>query len=148
MTMTGEPYNEQEIVALITEYYHLLFSLCYISVEEIDFPPSEGREVDEALCRSLQLTPEVTSLMRHLPCPCSEGIMLEVDLFVPESFANSFVDSKLIEFGRDPEIAERTFFLKPTDIALTIMGDEGAYLVLDTAKSSFLESPNCQKYLR
>lgn len=136
--MTGEPYNEQEIVALVTEYYHLLFSLCYVSVDEIDFPSPEGREVDEALCRSLQLTPEVISLMRHLPCPCSEGIMLEYDLFVPQSFANSFVDSKLIELGRDPEIAERTNYLKPTDIALTIMGDEGAYIVLDTAKSNLL----------
>ncbi|GAB7351189.1 hypothetical protein MBLNU459_g1633t1 [Dothideomycetes sp. NU459] len=134
--MSSEQYNESRIIALVTEYYQLLFSLCYISAEDIDFPPTGGREIDEALCQSLNLTPEVVSLMRHLPCPCEEGIMLDIDLFIPASFANSFVNRKLIGLGRDPEIAERMDFLAPTDIALSIMGDEGAYLVLDTAKNT------------
>lgn len=75
-------------------------------------------------------------MTRHLLCPCGEGIMLEIELFMPASFTNSFVNSKLIKLGRDPEIGERLNFLAPTDIVLSTMGDEGAYLVLDTAKSS------------
>lgn len=138
--MSSEPYDESRIVALVAEYYQLLFSLCYISAEDVDFPPPGGREIDEALFDSLNLAPEVISLMRHLPCPCEEGIMLELQLFIPASFANSFVNSKLIKLGRDPETAERLKFLAPTDVALSIMGDEQAYLVLDTAKRNALRT--------
>lgn len=74
--------------------------------------------------------------MRRLPCPRAEGVMLGYQMFIPGSFANSFVNNKLIELGRDPEIAERLDFLAPEHIALSIMDDEGVYLVLDTARSS------------
>ncbi|KAK6001129.1 hypothetical protein QM012_003212 [Aureobasidium pullulans] len=134
--MSNKPYDEPQIIALITEYYHLLFLLNYITPHDIDSPPPEGREIDETLCQSLNLTPEVISLMRHIPCPISEGLMLEHELLIPMSHANSFVDSNLIEVGRDPELGENKWFLKSTDVALSIMGDEGQYLVLDTAKNT------------
>lgn len=76
--------------------------------------------------------------MQHIPCPCGEGIMLEHELLIPGSHANSFVDEKLVEIWRDPEVGENKWFLKNTDVALSIMGDEGRYLVLDTAKSESL----------
>lgn len=137
--MLTKPYDESQIIALITEYYNLLFSLCYLTPEDIDFPPPKGREIDQTLCQSLNLAPEVVSLMRHIPCPCGEGIMFEHELLIPMSHANSFVDEKLIECCRDPEVGENKWFLKNTDVALSVMGDEGRYLVLDTAKSdSFL----------
>lgn len=134
--MSDEAYDEQKIIDLVTQYYQLLLSLCYLSADDVDFPPPEGRDIDPELCESLSLTPEVMSLMRRLPCPCAEGVMLGYQMFIPGSFANSFVNSKLIELGRDPEIAERLDFLAPAHIALSIMDDEGACLVLDTAKSS------------
>lgn len=133
--MSTSPFDEQQIITLLTTYYNLLFSLCYITPEEIDFPPPSGREIDETLCHRLHLAPEVVSLMRHIPCPVSEGIMLEHELLVPQSHANSFVDGKLIEVGRDPEVGEDKWFLKGTDVALSVMGDQGRYLVLDTDKS-------------
>lgn len=139
--MSTHLYNEAQIVALVTEYYHLLDSLCYLSVDEIEFPPSEGRSVDESLCHELNLTAAVVSLMRRLPCPCAEGIMLEHELFLPRSHANSFVDNNLIKLGRDPELGENLWFLAPAHIALSVMGDEGRYLVLDTAKSRKPPSP-------
>lgn len=65
--------------------------------------------------------------------------MLEHDIFTPGSFANSFVNDRFIKLGRDPEIGERDNFLESTDVALSIMGDEGRFIVLDTEKSeSFL----------
>jgi hypothetical protein len=133
--MSIHVYNEAQIIPLVTEYYHLLDSFCYLGIDEIEFPPSEGRDVDESLCYELNLTVEVISLMRHLPCPFAEGVMLEHELFLPRSHANSFVDNKLIKLGRDPELGENLWFLAPAHIALFIMGDEGRYLVLDTAKS-------------
>lgn len=63
--------------------------------------------------------------------------MLEHELLIPNSHANSFVDARLVELGRDPEVGEDKWVLKETDVALSIMGDEGTYLVLDTAKSKF-----------
>jgi hypothetical protein len=134
--MSDEAYDEQKIIDLVTEYYQLLLSLCYLSADDVDFPPPEGRDIDPELCESLSLTPEVISLMQRLPCPCAEGVMLGYQMFIPGSFANSFVNNKLIELGRDPEIAERLDFLDPAHIALSIMDDEGACLVLDTARSS------------
>lgn len=136
--MSGDLYDESRIIALVTEYYHLLISLCYISATDIDFPPFGGREIDEALCQSLDIEAEIVSLTCHLPCPCDEGIMLETELFIPASFANSFVNSKLVRLGRDPEIGERLKFPAPTDLALSILGDEGANVVLDTAESGAL----------
>ncbi|KEQ65600.1 uncharacterized protein M437DRAFT_16834, partial [Aureobasidium melanogenum CBS 110374] len=130
------PYSESQIIALITEYYHLLFSLNYLLPKDIDFPPPVGREIDQTLCQSLNLTPEVISLMQHIPCPCSEGLMLEHELLIPQSHANCFVDAKLVKLGRDPEVGENEWFLKATDVALSVMGDEGQYLVLDTEKNT------------
>jgi len=94
--MLDAVYNELQIVDLITEYYQLLFSLCYLSANDVDFPPPEGRKIDDEFCDSLDLVPEVRSLMRRLPCPCEEGVMLEHQMFIPGSLANSFVNSKLI----------------------------------------------------
>lgn len=133
--MSSQPYDESRIVALITEYYHLLFTLCYYNPEDIDFPPLEGREVDKALCQSMNLTPEVASLMRHIPCPTNDHTMLGYEFLLPNSHANSFVNDRLIEDGRNTETFERLDYLLPTDIALTLMGDEGQNLVLDTSKS-------------
>lgn len=146
--MTTKNYNEQDIIALVTEYYHLVILLCYIPADTIEFPPPLGREIDEELCHSLQLTPEVISLMRHLPCPQYEGIMLGFELFVPDSYANSFINTRLVRAGRDPEYGTRLDYLKPTDIALTIMGDEGSFLVLDTSKSNiFLFRPTSKSHV-
>lgn len=134
--MSENAYDGSQIISLVTEYYNLILSLCYLSAEEVDFPPPEGRQIDEELCESLNLTSEVKSLMRRLPCPSAEGTMLEYEMFIPNSFANSFIDSKLIELGRDPEMLDRPGFLEPSHIALSVMGDEGAWLVVDTAKSN------------
>ena len=134
--MSDDAYDESHIVSLVTEYYNLILSLCYLSADEVDFPPPEGRQIDEELCNSFNLTPEVRSLMRRLPCPSAEGTMTEYEMFILNSFANSFVNSKLIELGRDPEYFERLDFLAPSHIAMSIMGDEGVWLVLDTARSS------------
>lgn len=133
--MSNDAYDESQIISLITEYYHLILSLSYLSADDVDFPPPEGREIDKEVCDSLGLTPEVRSLMQRLPCPSAEGTMLEHQMFIPNSFANSFVNTQLIELGRDPETGERSDFLAPSHIALSIMGDEGQCLVLDTAKS-------------
>ncbi|THY64583.1 hypothetical protein D6C97_02663 [Aureobasidium pullulans] len=132
----SSPYKESNIIALITQYYHLLFQLHYIFPSSVSFPPPTGRILNLQLCHSLYLTPAVISLMQHLSCPCDEGIMLEHDIFIPGSFANSFVNDKLIKLGRDPEIGEREDFLKSTDVALSIMGDEGSFIVLDTEKNT------------
>ncbi|KEQ87306.1 hypothetical protein M438DRAFT_166593 [Aureobasidium pullulans EXF-150] len=132
----SSPYTESDIIALITQYYHLLFQLHYISPSSVSFPPPTGRILNLQLCHSLYLTPAVISLMQHLPCPRDEGIMLEHDIFIPGSFANSFVNDRFIKLGRDPEIGERDNFLKSTDIALSIMGDEGSFIVLDTEKNT------------
>jgi hypothetical protein len=143
--MSHQPCDEFQIIALITEYYHLLISLHYITLDCIDFPPPQGREISLPLCKSLNLTPEVISLMKHIPCPIDEHVMLDHEFFLPNSHGNSFCSERLIRMNRDPEIQEREAWLQNTDIAITIMGDEGRYLVLDTAKSRFITCSSCRK---
>jgi hypothetical protein len=135
--MFTQPYNESKIIALITEYYHLLISLHYVILDCIEFPPPQGREISLPLCESLDLTPEVISLMKHLPCPIDEQVMLDHEFLLPNSYGNSFCSERLIRMNRDPEIQERGAWLQNTDVAITIMGDQGRWLVLDTAKSEF-----------
>jgi hypothetical protein len=106
-TMSHQPYNESQIIALITEYYHLLISLHYLTLDSIDFPPPQGREISLPLCKPLNLAPEVISLMRHLPCPMDEHSMLDHEFFLPGSYGNSFCTEGLIRMGRDSEVGER-----------------------------------------
>jgi hypothetical protein len=141
-TMSHQSYNESQIIALITEYYHLLISLHYITLDCIDFPPPQGRETSLPLCESPNLTPEVISLMKYLPCPIDEHVMLDHEFLLLNSYGNSFCSERLIRMGRDPEIGEREGWLQNTDIAITIMGDEGQYLVLDTAGSKSIPCLN------
>jgi hypothetical protein len=143
--MSTPSYNESQVIAPIAEYYHLLISLHYITLDCIDFPPPQGREISLPLCQSLNLTSEVISLMKHIPCPIDEHVMLDYEFFIPNSHGNSFCSERLIRMGRDPEIGEREGWLKNTDVAITIMGDEGRYLVLDTAKSRFITCSSCRK---
>jgi hypothetical protein len=105
--MSHQPYNESQIIALITEYYHLLISLHYLTLDSIDFPPPQGREISLPLCKPLNLAPEVISLMRHLPCPMDEHSMLDHEFFLPGSYGNSFCTEGLIRMGRDSEVGER-----------------------------------------
>jgi hypothetical protein len=137
--MSTHPYNESKIIALITQYYHLLISLSYIPPSYIDFPPPSGRQISPTLCTSLTLTPQVISLMKHIPCPIDEHVMLDNDFFLPNSLGNSFCSEKLIRLGRDPEIlGEREGWLEGSDVALSVLGDEGVCVVVDTAKSKVI----------
>jgi hypothetical protein len=137
--MFTQPYNESQIITLITQYYHLLISLSYIHPTYIDFPPPCGRQISPTLCTSLNLTPQAISLMKHLPCPIDEHVMLDNEFFLPNSLGSSFCSERLIRMGRDPEIAgEREGWLGGSDVAVTVLGDEGICVVVDTAKSKFM----------
>lgn len=140
--MSSQPYDKSQIITLITEYYHLLFTLRYYDPEDVDFPPPEGREIDMAFCQSLNLSPKVVSLMQHIPCPTTDHTMLGYDFLLPNSHANTFSNKRFVENSRDPETFERLDYLLPTDIALTVMGDEGQNLVLDTSKSTGILVPD------
>jgi hypothetical protein len=137
--MSTQPYSEPQIIALITQYYHLLVTLSYVTPSCIDFPPPSGREIPTSLCTSLNLTPQAISLMRHIPCPIDEHVMLDNEFFLPNSLGNSFCSERLIKLGRDPEIAgEREGWLEGRDVAISIMGDEGGCVVVDTVKSKII----------
>ncbi|KAK2595886.1 hypothetical protein N8I77_013677 [Diaporthe amygdali] len=61
------PYDEDEIVGLVTELYELLVKLAYIGRDHITWPPSGGHAINEDSCRELQVAPEVISLLKRLP---------------------------------------------------------------------------------
>jgi hypothetical protein len=137
--MSTHPYSDPQIIALITQYYHLLISLSYITPSSIDFPPPYGRQITLPLCTSLHLTPHAISLMKHIPCPIDEHVMLDNEFFLPNSLGNSFCSERLIRLGRDPEIlGEREGWLEGSDVAISVMGDEGVCVVVDTVKSKFM----------
>lgn len=61
------PFNEDEIVSLVTELYQLLIKLAYIDRDHIAWPPPGGHAISEDLCRELQVVPEVIWLLKRLP---------------------------------------------------------------------------------
>lgn len=60
-------YNEETIITQITTIYNLLLKLSYFTSDRVTFPPESGHIINEELCYSLHLTPEVISLMRKVP---------------------------------------------------------------------------------
>lgn len=64
------PYDEDDIVQLITEIYQLHIKLCTIEADQVAFPPDGGHYfLHEETCVSLRIDPIVVSLMKRLPYP-------------------------------------------------------------------------------
>ncbi|ROW03460.1 hypothetical protein VSDG_01288 [Cytospora chrysosperma] len=64
---TRTPYDEDEVVAFVTELYELLIKLAYLGRDQITWPPDGGHAINENLCCELQIEPGVVSLMKRLP---------------------------------------------------------------------------------
>jgi hypothetical protein len=134
------PYNEQEIVNLVTELYELLVELCYVSRSDIAWPPKpNGHRIDEAICKELGLKPEVVRLMQKIPYPRDSYIARDVELF-PWSDVYVYIEDGEIRAGRDPDHFGdecRPDYIKSTDIALCQGTRDGMTVVLDTAESRY-----------
>lgn len=137
-------YDEGEIAGLITELYELLVMLAYFSRDDIIWPPSEnGHNINENLCKELDLDPAVISLMKRIPYAGS-NFRSTFDLF-PDSRPYSFLDDDDIIASRDPERVPngqqndlRMDYLPPHDISLSEHHlEEGLPVVLDTKESMF-----------
>lgn len=132
------PYNEDEIVSLITELYELLVKLAYIGRDDITWPPSGGHAINEDSFRELQVAPEVISLLKRLPY-VDENFRHVLHLF-PNSEPLSYLQDSDVERSRDPAAyphRPRRDYILPHDIPLTGPGDEGPYFVLDVRESRF-----------
>lgn len=132
------PYNEDEIVSLVTKLYELLVKLAYIGRDHIRWPPPGGHAINEDLCRELQVAPEVISLLKRLPY-VDEDCPYALDLF-PNSEPLSYLQDSDVERSRDPAASPhrpRRDYILPHDIPLTGPGDEGPYFVLDVKESTF-----------
>lgn len=133
------PYDENEVVGLVTELYELLIKLAYLGRDQITWPPGGGHALNEDLCRELQIEPGVVSLMRRLPYVDGD-FRYAIHLF-PQSEPLSYLQDDDVERSRDPEAAPRRprrDYILPCDIPLTAPGDEGPYLVLDVRESRSL----------
>jgi hypothetical protein len=61
------PYNRDEIVAAVTDYYHFLTSL-HVNPADIKPPPPSGwPDITTETCNKLSQTDVVISLLKHLP---------------------------------------------------------------------------------
>ena len=79
---TRTPYDEDDIAEIITKIYRVLVELCYISAEDIIWPPSaDGHVINEQLCRKLRLSPTVISLMKKIPYPKDIDYACRMELF-------------------------------------------------------------------
>lgn len=133
------PYNEDEIVGLVTELYELLVKLAYIDRDHITWPPHGGHAINEDLCRELQVALEVISLLNRLPYVDEKNCPYSPHLF-PNSEPLSYLQDSDVERSRDPTAyphKPRRDYILPHDIPLTGPGDEGPYLVLDVKDSTF-----------
>jgi hypothetical protein len=107
---TRTPYNEDEIAEIITNIYKVLVELCYISAEDIAWPPSAGGHVISLqLCEKLGISPTVISLMKKIPYPKDVDYASRMELF-PYSNPYCYLDAGETRSGRDPEtVMEEAF---------------------------------------
>ncbi|CZR66790.1 uncharacterized protein PAC_16691 [Phialocephala subalpina] len=150
------PYDENEIVDLITELYELLVKLACFPPDEVTWPPEPGHQINEVLCEELHLDPAVTSLMKKLPYLDSD-LRGQVHLF-PGSEPYSFLKDGDILESRDPENLPprpgkesklRLDYLLPHDVALAHNLRYGMTLVLDTKDNTvrMLDSADSPDYV-
>src|SRR5438045_660901 len=67
LSPTGTLYNEEIIISLINEFYSLLVSLAYLQTSQIIYPPVNGHNINEEICKSLNIDDTVISLMKKIP---------------------------------------------------------------------------------
>jgi len=150
------PYNEAEIVSLITELYELLVKVAYLDNGQVTWPPFDsGHLINVDLCKQLGLDAAVISLMKKIPYVDSreqeeDDVIERPDLhgfhLFPRSMAYSFLRDDDITESRDPENLPprpgekselRLDYILPHDIALSHNLRDGMTLVLDTKDSMF-----------
>lgn len=145
-------YNEDEIVALITQIYTLMIALCYISIDDVLFPPHDtGRHIlNAARCAELGLHPHVVSLLERLP------FLKEWIEFYVDSRVINYLDETDMSLCRDPHHMHRImrhdpyqiarypkypgrdedYILQPQDVALTkMLSRDGRTWILDIEAS-------------
>lgn len=136
------PYDEEIIVKLFEELYHLLITLCAIEEHQISFPPAGGHSINVELCTSLHIDAAVISLMRNIPYPKERETQLYFCLF-PDGHPFIYVDDGDIFRGRDPDHAPadgtvplRLNYVLLQDIAFTFPSTrDGLSVILDTKES-------------
>ncbi|KAJ5219688.1 hypothetical protein N7468_008892 [Penicillium chermesinum] len=132
-------YDEETIVNQVTTIYNLLLKLSYFSPAQVIFPPEGGHNINEELCHSLHIAPQVISLMKRIPYP-TDGYHKPI---LWQSRAFEYLDDREIRNGRDPELTDaadddelRLDFLRPWEVALTCWLDDGISVILDTKSKS------------
>jgi len=143
--MSSAPsYNENTIITQITTIYNLLLKLSYFTSDRVTFPPEGGHIINEELCHSLHLAPEVVSLMKKIPYVV-DGYHKPI---MWQSRAYEYLIDDEIRNGRDPELTGaanddelRMDFLRPWEVALTCWLDDGISVILDTKSSTFYFLP-------
>lgn len=137
------PYNESEIVSLITEIIKLLLIFGYHAAHRIDWAPPGGHAINETLCTELNLAPAVVSLLKRLPYADEDfesGKIRDFHLFPCSPYYNYRRDD-LLRVSRTAEEKGR-HTLEPWDIALTVGFNEGSDVILDTRDSTIHHSSN------
>lgn len=148
---TDTLYNEETIVSLINEFYSLLVSLAYLQTSQIIYPPEDGHNVNEKLCKSLNIDDTVISLMKRIPYTDGpyknvgnlEGFDEEASAYgchlFPGSRGYCFLRGDDIVESRDPECngheGVRLNYLLSHDVALSHCLRDGMILILDTKAS-------------
>ncbi|CAI7663952.1 unnamed protein product [Penicillium glandicola] len=133
------PYNEDTIVKIINETYHLYQQLNYIATWELIWPPEGGHVINQALCEELHLDPAVISLMKRLPYIRWSQLASDIP-FMRFSRPFVYLEDDEIRGGRDPDRFQvdepRIDFLLPHEIALTCSTDEGSSAIMDLKENT------------
>ncbi|PYI08566.1 hypothetical protein BO78DRAFT_440486 [Aspergillus sclerotiicarbonarius CBS 121057] len=134
------PYNEDTIVALISDIYHIYLQLNYIDPSEFVWAPlPDGHAINQTLCEELHLDPAVISLMKRLPYPLTPNLADDIP-FMPLSRMFVYLQDDQIRAGRDPDRwgfeEPRLDFLLPHEIALCCETDQGIHIILDTKENT------------
>ncbi len=136
----GSPlaYNEDEIVALMTEIYGLYVDIGYFVPLDISLAPKSGHPIENDMSKALGLSQRVVSLIGKLPRIHSAEYDKEI---APGALSIDYFSSGALISSRDPhgsmerEYLPRITVLEPSDVALTQGKKWGSTWILDTDAS-------------
>ncbi|KAK7063890.1 SWIM-type domain-containing protein [Favolaschia claudopus] len=130
-------YDPDRVVSVITQFYDLLITMGHWPEDSIRYPPHTDPPVDEELAADLGYSPEVISLMKHLPYPSAKmnGPYGEQIKIFSETRIGDYTDEWYLREGRLPspyKYYNNCPKLDPWLLPLVFPHNYGWHVMLDT----------------
>ena len=133
-------FNAAEIASLTTEFYEILSKMGQFPPETIKYPP-HNPPINANFAKSLGMAPQVIDLLQRLPYVDGNDRAWLYDAEFADFRYNDQLEQSRDPFHVKPDgrsyYSERGPYMRPWQVALNAVGDNGAVFLLDTWTSEW-----------